>query len=62
MATPEDARKVVEKFNGADLGGRNLTVNEARPREDRPARAFSGGNDSRSGFRGSPRNERNFRR
>jgi len=62
MATPEDARKVVEKFNGTELGGRNLTVNEARAREESPARAFAGGNDSRPGFRGSPRNERNFRR
>lgn len=60
MATPEDAQKVVEKFNGADMGGRALTVNEARPREDRPARSFSGG-ESRGGF-GSPRNERNYRR
>jgi RNA recognition motif-containing protein len=62
MATPEDAKKIVDKFHGAELGGRNLTVNEARPREERPARAFAGGGDSRPGFRGSQRNERNYRR
>jgi RNA recognition motif-containing protein len=35
MATQEDANAAVEQFNGKDFGGRNLTVNEARPREDR---------------------------
>jgi cold-inducible RNA-binding protein len=63
MTTPEDAQKIVEKYNGAELGGRNLTVNVAHPREERPARAFAGGGgNSQSGFRGSPRNERNYRR
>jgi RNA recognition motif-containing protein len=62
MATPEDAQKVVEKFNESDFGGRNLTVNEAKPREERPVRAFAGGDAPRNSFRGSPRNERNFRR
>jgi RNA recognition motif-containing protein len=35
MATDEGARAAIEQFNGKDLGGRNLTVNEARPRENR---------------------------
>jgi RNA recognition motif-containing protein len=37
-ATPEEAAKAVEMFNGKELQGRALTVNIARPREDRPPR------------------------
>jgi len=33
----EEAKKAIEMFNGKDFQGRNLTVNEARPREPRPA-------------------------
>lgn len=50
MASPEDAQRAIEKFHGFDMSGRNLTVNEARPKEDRPARAFDGG--ERRGFGG----------
>jgi len=35
MATPEEAAAAIEQFNGKDLGGRNLTVNEAKPRTER---------------------------
>jgi RNA recognition motif-containing protein len=35
MATAEEAAAAIEQFNGKDLGGRNLTVNEAKPRADR---------------------------
>jgi cold-inducible RNA-binding protein len=35
MATPEEAQNAINAMNGANLGGRNLTVNEARPREER---------------------------
>ena len=38
MAKDEDAAKAVEKLNGHDLKGRNIVVNEARPREERPER------------------------
>jgi cold-inducible RNA-binding protein len=62
MATPEDALKAIEKLHESEFGGRNLTVNEARPRDERPVRAFAGGDDLRNSYRGSPRNERNFRR
>ena len=31
----DDASKVVSTMNGADIGGRTLTVNEARPRQDK---------------------------
>jgi RNA recognition motif-containing protein len=44
MANKEDGEKAIEQFNGTDLAGRNLTVNEARPREDRGGRGGYGGN------------------
>jgi RNA recognition motif-containing protein len=50
MATKEEAEKAIEQFNGKDLNGRNLTVNEARPREDRGGRGGGGG--GRGGFGG----------
>ncbi len=40
MSTDEDAQKAIEMFNGKDFGGRNLTVNEARPMEERPRRDY----------------------
>lgn len=36
MATDEEAKKAIETLNGADMQGRPLVVNEARPKEDRP--------------------------
>ncbi len=38
MASEEAAKAAIEMWNGKELGGRKLTVNEARPREERPAR------------------------
>src|SRR2546430_5081758 len=35
MATDEDAQKAISQFNNYSLGGRNLTVNEARPKPER---------------------------
>src|SRR5262249_23678981 len=35
MSSPEEAQKAIDALNGANLDGRNLTVNEARPREER---------------------------
>src|SRR3989338_666050 len=40
-----DAAKAIEMWNGKDLDGRKLRVNEARPMAERPPRRF----DSRSG-------------
>ena len=37
MGSPEEAKKAIEALNGATLDGRNLTVNEARPKADRPS-------------------------
>ena len=36
MSSDEEAKKAIEMFNGKDVNGRPLVVNEARPREDRP--------------------------
>ena len=38
MSTEDEAKKAVEMFNGKELDGRNVTVNEARPLEARPRR------------------------
>ena len=35
MSTPEEAQAAISALNGAPVDGRNLTVNEARPREER---------------------------
>jgi len=43
MASPEEAQKAVDTFNEQDLQGRNLRVNIARPREERPPRRDGGG-------------------
>src|SRR5713226_10315725 len=51
MASKEEGQKAIEQFNGTDFNGRNLTVNEARPREDRGGRGGGGG--GRGGFGGN---------
>ena len=54
MSTPEEAQKAIDGLNGKELGGRALTVNVARPREERPGggrREFSGGGGG--GYRGN---------
>ena len=58
MATPEEAQKAIDGLNGKDLGGRAITVNIARPREERSGggggrREYGGGN--RGGQRGGGR-------
>jgi RNA recognition motif-containing protein len=54
MATPEEAAAAIEQFNGKEFGGRNLTVNEAKPRTDRGGRGggYGGG---RGGYGGGCR-------
>ena len=51
MSSAEEGAKAIEQFNGKDFNGRNLTVNEARPREDRGGRG-GGGGGGRGGFGG----------
>ena len=43
FSTPDEANRAVEMFHGKDLGGRALTVNIARPREERPPGGGGGG-------------------
>jgi cold-inducible RNA-binding protein len=38
MNDDDEANKAIEGMNGTEMGGRNLKVNEAKPREDRPPR------------------------
>jgi len=47
MSSKEEGRAAIEQFNGKEVGGRALTVNEAKPREDR-----GGGGGGRGGNRG----------
>ena len=49
MSTPEEAEKAIEALNGKELGGRALTVNIAKPREERPG---GGGGNRGYGGRG----------
>jgi RNA recognition motif-containing protein len=44
MSTDEEAKKAIDTLNGKDLDGRAIVVNEAKPKEDRPARPSYGGN------------------
>lgn len=51
MGNQADAAKAITMFNGKEVGGRPLTVNTAKAREDRPGggRSFGSGNRGRSG-------------
>lgn len=48
MATEEDAKKAIAALNATQMGGRTLTVNEAKPQEPRSG----GGGGGRGGFGG----------
>src|SRR3989442_9649678 len=49
MSTAEEAQKAIDALNGKELGGRALTVNVARPREERSG---GGGGGGRGGYGG----------
>ena len=49
MASKEDAEKAIQMFHSKDFQGRPLTVNEARPREERPPGGGGGGGGYRGG-------------
>jgi RNA recognition motif-containing protein len=48
MSSKEEGENAISEFNGKDLNGRSLTVNEAKPRENRPG----GGGGGRGGYGG----------
>ncbi len=50
MATPEGAQAAIQGTAGKDLKGRSLTVNEARPREERSGGGGGGGGGGRGGY------------
>jgi cold-inducible RNA-binding protein len=55
MSTDEEAAAAIDQFNGKELAGRMLKVNEARPRESRGGgggRGFGGGNRGGGGYGG----------
>ena len=59
MNSAEDAQKAIAAMNGKDLDGRALTVNLARPREERPPESGrGGGGGGRRDFGGGGRRER----
>jgi RNA recognition motif-containing protein len=47
MASKEDGEKAIEEFNGKEVNGREIKVNEAKPREDRGGRGGFGGGGGR---------------
>ena len=58
METPEEMNVAIEALNGEEFMGRNLTINEARPREERSGgggRSFGGGGRRDFGGRGGDR-------
>ena len=75
MSTPEEAQKAIEGMHGKNVGGRDLTVNIARPREERPGGGgggyrgggggggggYRGGGDGGGGYRGDRGGERRER-
>jgi len=62
MSNANEADKAIAALNGTDLGGRTLTVNQAKPKSERPSgggRRFGGGGGrGRDDYRGHPRQPR----
>jgi RNA recognition motif-containing protein len=52
MDNDSEAQKAIDALNGQDYKGRPLTVNEARPREDRGGGGGGGGGGGRGGYGG----------
>lgn len=51
MASDDEAQAAITALNGQDHGGRALTVNEAKPREQRSGGGYGGGGGGRGGGR-----------
>ena len=50
MSSEEEAQSAIEQLNGEDFEGRNIVVNEARPRDDRGPRGGGGGGRRPGGY------------
>lgn len=62
MATEEEAQKAIDTLNGSDLGGRNITVSEARPQREGGERKSYFGAPREGAQRGGFRKSGGFRR
>lgn len=61
MSTEEEAQNAITMFNGKEVDGRSITVNEARPQESRPSRGgFNRGGGRGYGGRGGGRRRDNW--
>jgi RNA recognition motif-containing protein len=52
MSSKEEGQAAIQQLNGKEVGGRALTVNEAKPREDRGGGGRGGGGGGRGGYGG----------
>ncbi len=55
MVDNQEAERAIEELNGSNLGGRNIVVNETRPREDRGGGRRGGHRGGSGGWRGGYR-------
>jgi len=62
MSSQEEAASAIEQFNGKEIGGRALKVNEAKPRENRGGGGGRGFSNNRGGFGGNRSGGNNGRR
>jgi RNA recognition motif-containing protein len=60
LSADDEASKAIGEFNGLDIGGRALQVNEARPQENRGGGDRSGGGRGYSGGRGGRGGHRSY--
>ncbi len=58
MSNDAQAKEAIEKLNGSEMDGRTITVNEARPREERPRGGSGGGRRGGGGGYGGGRGRR----
>ncbi len=62
MSTPAEAQEAITRFAGKDFQGRSLTVNEAKPREDRGGGGGGGGDRRGGGGGGGGGGRRDYQR
>ncbi|MCA9487635.1 MAG: RNA-binding protein [Nanoarchaeota archaeon] len=60
IADDEAAKKAISEMHEKEVEGRKLTVNEAKPKEDRPRRSFDGNRSGGRNFGGRNDNRRRY--